>query len=302
MSDALMSRAGYVAMRLAQRVLDLDEGDRIPRFDDLAQELDCGKGTVQAAFDILRESGGLTLRARGRLGTFVDHVDHTVLWQLAGRRSVSIAMPLPYSRRYEGLASGLQLSFGNAGIPLTLMFMRGAVARLRALTEERADLVLMSALAAQDDPELEIVHNYGPGSYVASHCLVVAQGHDPRSPDLRVGVDDSSLDQRRLVQRVFGDLPPARRVPLSYNQLDAAFREGRIDATVWNADEIRTHITAPIDITPVSLPADAANTQAVIVRLRHGQPVTSGVRAALTDPAVTDQADAVVDGRATPSY
>lgn len=300
--STLLSRAGFAAMHLAQRLAALSAGDRVPRFEDLAADLDCGKGTVQAGFDLLAEAGGLTLRSRGRLGTFVDTIDHTVLWQVAGQRSVSVAMPLPYSRRYEGLATGLQASFTKSGLPLSLMFMRGSVARLRALSEGRADFVVMSALAASDHAELEVVHNFGAESYVASHCMILAEGTDPHSTTLRVGVDPASADQERLVEYAFGALPIERRVPLSYNQLDAAFRDGSIDATVWNADEIRAHITVPIQIHPLDLPADAANTQAVVVRQRSGQPMAIGVQQALADPLVKTCADDVVAGRATPTY
>lgn len=298
----LMSRAGLAAMRLARRLGALTAGDRIPKVEELAAELGCGKGTVQAAFDLLAEAGGLQLRSRGRLGTFVDQIDYTVLWQLGGRRSVSVAMPLPYSRRYEGLATGLYASFAEVGIPLTLMFMRGSVARLRALAEGRADYVVMSALAADVSDDLEIVHNFGPGSYVAAHCMIFAEGCTVETPGLRVGVDPSSQDQVRLVQRAFGDLTREQQVPLSYNQLDAAFREGRIDATVWNADEIRAHITAPVTIETLKLPADAANTQAVIVREAADTPVPVGVHTALTARTVLDRAHDVVAGRATPTY
>ncbi len=289
-------------MRLAQRLSALSAGDRIPKFEDLATELGCGKGTVQAGFDLLGEAGGLRLRSRGRLGTFVDEIDHTVLWRLAGQRSVSVAMPLPYSRRYEGLATGLHASFADAGIPLTLMFMRGSVARLRALAEGRADFVVMSALAAGSSDDLEIVHNFGPGSYVAAHALILADGCTADTPGLRVGVDPASEDQVRLVDRAFGPLPGAQRVEVSYNQLESAFRDGRIDATVWNVDEIRAHISAPVSIEPLALARDAANTQAVIVRAATEVPVPVGVRAALTAATVLDRAHDVVAGRATPTY
>src|SRR5699024_3148724 len=176
--------------------------------------------------------------------------------QIAGQRSISVAMPLPYSRRYEGLATGLQASFIDSGINLSLMFMRGSVARLRALTEGRTDFVVLSALAAGSHAEVEVVHNYGPGTYVQSHCVVLAQEAERDSPDLRIGVDPASADQERLVEHAFGAIPASRRVAVSYNQLDATFAEGLIDATVWNADEISTHISAPIRTEPVQMPAE----------------------------------------------
>src|SRR5699024_9205435 len=183
----LMSRAGFAAMRLAQRLAPSSAGERIPKFEDLARDLEGGKGTIQAGFDLLADTGRLPLRSRRRLGTSTARRDRAVLWQIAGHRSTSVAMPLPYSRRYEGLATGLQASFIDSGINLSLMFMRGSVARLRALPEGRTDFVVLSALAAGSHAEVEVVHNYGPGTYVQSHCVVLAEEAERDSPDLRIG-------------------------------------------------------------------------------------------------------------------
>src|SRR5690606_6618946 len=124
-----------------------------------------------------------------KLGTFIDAIDHRLIWELAGGQSVSVAMPLPYSRRYEGLATGLHAAFGRAGVPLTLMFVRGSIDRARALQQERADFAVMSRFSAEAGPGVEIVHDFGPHTYVGAHGLVVVEGRDPDDPDLRVAVD-----------------------------------------------------------------------------------------------------------------
>ncbi|MEE6273305.1 GntR family transcriptional regulator YhfZ [Georgenia wangjunii] len=298
----LMSRVGYVTAQLAEMLSGYELGDRIPNVEGLTAQLHCGKGTVQAAFAALEQAGALALRSRGHLGTFIDAIDHPLLWELAGHRTVTIAMPLPYSRRYEGLATGLHATFRDHSIPMSLMFMRGSVERVGALREDRTDLVVLSALAASYEPDVEVVHDFGPETYVHSHCVIVSEGRDPQDPTLRVAVDRSSADLLALVEQVFGELPPERLVEVSYNQLDHAFHSGAIDATVWNADEVRAHITAPIDVHPLPQAAGIDNTRAVVVRMRKEQPVAVGVREALTDPAVTAIAAGVVDGRTTPTY
>lgn len=297
----LMSKAGLAAMQLAHRLASLNVGDRIPKHEELAAELDCGRGTVQAGFDLLANAGGIKLRSRGSLGTFVEEIDHAVLWDLSGQRSVSVAMPLPYSRWYEGLATGLGASFARSGIPLMLMFIRGSVARMRALSESRVDLVVMSSLAAESAEGIDIVHDYGPGSYVSSHALILASGVDFDDPDLRVGIDPSSEDQVRMAAQAFPSGVNPQRVPVSYNQLDSAFRDGLINATVWNSDEVHAHIRVPVTIHPLPLP-DMGNTHAVIVRKQADDPIPVGVHRAIADPAVLKAARDVVDGRIVPTY
>lgn len=303
MLPTLMSRVGVATTRLADVLGGLSAGDRIPNVQVLSEELGCGKGTVQAAFGLLEDAGALTLRSRGSRGTYVESVDSGLMWIIAGRRSVTIAMPLPYSRRYEGLASGLQASFAARGIPLSLAFMRGSTARLAALTENRADLVLLSQLAASlaDNIELELVHSFGPRSYVGAHVVVLGEGHAVDEPGLRVAVDPTSTDQVNLVERVFAG-QDISKVEISYNQLDGAFRQDLVDATVWNVDELSMHISAPF--TTVDLPPgqDDLNTTAVIVGRSASEPLPRSVSEALADPLVTVTADDVVAGRLLPTY
>ncbi|GAB2462336.1 GntR family transcriptional regulator YhfZ [Xylanimonas ulmi] len=297
-----MSRAGLAAARLADALSGLNTGDRVPRVQDLAGQFGCGRGTVQAAFGLLENAGALRLVARGHLGTFVDAIDHRVLWQLSGDRSVSLAMPLPYTPRYEGLATGLAAGFEATGVPLTLAFMRGSAARLRSLREGRSDYVLLSSLAMSTEEDLEVVRDFGDGSYVASHVTVLAEGKQVTDPDLRIAVDRSSADVVTLVRRVFGDVPADRLVDVSYNHLDHGFRAKTIDATVWNADEIRRHISAPITTLPLPAALDSSDTRAVIVRVRSDVSVPVAVLDAFTNPVVVQLAHDVVAGNAIPSY
>lgn len=297
-----MSRVGYVTMKLAEELSACRVGDRLDKVQDLARRLDCGNGTVQAAFGVLDQAGAISVNSRGRLGTYVAAIDHALLWELSGSRSVSIAMPLPYSRRYEAIATGLQASFAKRSIPLTLAFIRGSAQRVRALREGRADLVLMSGMAASSQDNLEAVHDFGAQSYVAAHGLLLAAGKDKEDPHLVVGVDPESTDQVGLVAAVFGHLPPKQIIPMSYSQLDHSFQAGRIDATIWNLDEVSRLITADVKILPIAATVDQLNTHAVLVRTRSEQQLAVGIVAAISSALVTDCMQLVMAGDMTPTY
>ncbi|RLV57015.1 GntR family transcriptional regulator [Aeromicrobium phragmitis] len=300
--QVLMSKAGAVAHQLAVELSSAAPGDRMATVQELSERHGVGKGTVQAALALLEEAGAVRIRPRGKLGTFIAEIDHSLIWELAGGQSVSVAMPLPYSRRYEGLATGLHAAFGRAGVPLTLMFVRGSIDRARALQQERADFAVMSRFSAEAEPGVEIVHDFGPHTYVGAHGLVVVEGRDPDDPDLRVAVDPASVDQRELTMARFPDLPPERRVEVSYNQLTRYFAEGLVDATVWNLDEIDAHISIPVTVHPLEGVDDHATTSAVIVARSGADTVPTPVRAALGDDLIMESADEVVAGRRIPTY
>ncbi|TSD58169.1 GntR family transcriptional regulator YhfZ [Aeromicrobium piscarium] len=298
----LMSKAGAVAHRLALELSAASAGDRMPTVQDLSERHQVGKGTVQAALALLEEAGAVEIRPRGKLGTFVTSIDHRLLWELAGGSSVSVAMPLPYSRRYEGLATGLHAAFIEVGVPLTLMFVRGAADRAAALHRERADFAVMSRLAAEGDPELEIIRDFGPHTYVGAHGLVLAEGRDPEDPDLRVAVDPSSTDQTALTMARFPQLPDDRLVEVSYNQLGRYFADGLVDATVWNLDEIDAHITVPVTTHPLDGVDTAATTSAVIAARRDAGSTPTPVTRALGADLIMRSAEEVVAGRRIPTY
>ncbi len=166
---------------------------------------------------------------------------------------------MPYSRRYEGLASGITAVFQDAGIPLSLMFMRGSQQRVRSLLEKRADLVTLSAVAAQRESGLGIVRDFGPHAYVETHGIVIRKGADPTDDTLRIAIDREFPDQVKLVRQTFGNTSRPRWVEVSYSQLDRMFTSGEVDATVWNLDEIAQHIDVPIDTITLFGTLAAAN-------------------------------------------
>ncbi|MCP9955267.1 GntR family transcriptional regulator YhfZ [Actinomadura madurae] len=309
MLDArFLTRNGLAARRLAAELLNQQPDSRLPRIRDYAQRLGVGNGTVQAALQLLENTGAVRTEARGHLGTYLREVDRAGLWQLAGLGTMLAAMPLPYSRRYEGLATGLRAAFEDAGIPFALTFMRGAQARLDALMDGKVDLIAVSRLAFEEFGEgfpIARLADLGPRTYVGAHGVLLRAGVSLDDPDLAVAVDTSSADQQELTRLVFSGRS-VRYVETSYMQLGELFRRGEVDASVWNLDEVHQHIdedcaTIPFDeLTSADL-ADR-NSSAVLAVRADDSPALEAVRGRISADLVTRTQRAVLTGDRLPSY
>ncbi|GGT30507.1 GntR family transcriptional regulator YhfZ [Streptomyces purpureus] len=307
--DRFLTRNGLVAQRLAALLLLHEPGVRLPRVRDFAVTLGVGNGTAQAALRLLEETGAIGTTARGHLGTFLIRSDRAALWRLSGLGTLLAAMPLPYSRRYEGLATGLRAAFDRAGTPFAITFMRGATARVRALLDGKADLVVLSRLAADRylaEHPVELVADLGPGTYVGAHGVLVRQGADLGAPGLRVAVDRTSEDQCLLAERAFAGRTDIEWVEGSYMQLGGLFAQKRADATVWNLDEPKGWLGAAVDVHPfgdaITQELAAHNSSAAVIGRRDCPHALAAVRAALDLRTVTALQDEVVRGERIPSY
>ena len=118
----LLSKQGQVITALASQLLASKPGDSIQRVQDYAVSLDTSVGTIHSSLNYLQSIGAATLEGRGRLGTFVQGLDYPLLWSLAIRRPIVGAMPLPYTRRLEGLATGIRSQFDRPHLNLDLRF------------------------------------------------------------------------------------------------------------------------------------------------------------------------------------
>lgn len=307
--ERFLTRNGRAARRLAVLLLDHAEDARLPRLRDLAEELGVGNGTVQAALRLLEEAGAVETTARGHLGTFLARADRGALWRLSGLGTLVAAMPLPYSRRYEGLATGLRDAFEQAGAPFAVTFMRGAHTRVTALLEKKADLVVLSRLAADElmaAHPVELVADLGPGTYVGAHGVLVRRGRDLSAAGLRVAVDRSSPDLELLTERTFAGRDDVEWVEASYMQLPDLFARNEVDATVWNLDESEARLGPHVEVRPlgaeITRELDGRNSRTAIVgRGGEDQPLAA-VRRSLDLATVTAVQGEVLRGERIPSY
>ncbi|MEV4975692.1 GntR family transcriptional regulator YhfZ [Streptomyces scopuliridis] len=307
--ERFLTRNGLAARQLAVLLLNHEPETRLPRVRDFAVELGVGNGTVQAALQLLENAEAIETTARGHLGTFLVRSDRSILWRLSGLGTLLAAMPLPYSRRYEGLATGLRAAFEEAGAPFAITFMRGAGARTTALLEGKVDLVVLSRFAADrliEDHPVELVADLGPATYVGAHGLLLRRGADRETPGLRVAVDHASEDQRMLTERAFAGRSDIEWIEASYMQLRDLFEHNLADATVWNLDEVQGLLGMSVDVLPlgdeVTRELSLRNSSAAIIGRTEGAKALGAVRESLDLSVVTTLQAEVLRGERMPSY
>jgi hypothetical protein len=243
LKNQLMSKNGWNTVQLAREMLTHFEGDRIETVGWYAEKLGTGRGTVQAALKFLQTAGAIRLESRGHLGTTIQSLNYKQLWEIADLGAVTAVMPLPYSKRYEGLATGLYKAFETADIPFSLAFMRGANKRMEAVRLGRYHFTVISKLAAEAEANsasgFRIIHQFSAGSYVGNHVVIFRDGHDAAIRDgMRVALDSSSLDQYLLTRSECAG-KEVTYVETSYAQILSKLKNNEIDAAIWNEDEIR---------------------------------------------------------------
>lgn len=254
LKNKLMSKNGRVTVKLATEMLTHYVGERIETIGSYTENLCAGRGTVQVALKFLQTAGAIQLESRGHLGTTIKHLDYKKLWEISDLGVVMGVMPLPYSKRYEGLATGLYKAFEKADIPFSLAFMRGANKRIEALKLGKYNFTVISKLAvnteANQSSSLRVIHQFSEGSYVGNHVVIFREGNAAEIEDgMRVAIDPSSLDQYWLT-RYECEGKNVEYVETSYAQILSKLKNNEIDAAIWNEDEIKEknldYQTAPL--------------------------------------------------------
>ena len=310
-TNPFVTRVGRAAQAIAEDLGGLEVGDRLPTMAEYAAKHKVGFGTVQKALEVLQDQGCIDLEARGQLGTFLQGIDRARLWAIRGQQALVGVMPLPYSRRYEGLATGLRAAWQSEHISLLLAFMRGAETRLDALVSGRYDFVVMSRFAAEFAADrgwnIKIALDFGPETYGQEHVLLFAPGRGPSiQPGYRVGIDNSSFDQCELVQFEIAGIE-VETVEMGYMQLMEALVSDQIQVTVWDADPLALAQSSP-NVTRVPLRSKASqaivpkDTTTVVVTRAGDSSTARLLEETLSVPAVLHIQQEVLSGQRMPSY
>lgn len=244
--DLMMKKSGQAISFVAGELLRLSPGDRVPALSQLEAAGGFSRGTLQNAINNLEKVGAVAMERHGHMGTFLTVKDTQLLLQCRGIQFLSGTMPLPYTRSYEGLSTGLFNTLSErAQLPVDIAYMRGSERRIQAVVNGRYDFAVTSLLAAKQAMEggmaIELLRSFGPESYLKGQALVFWDPHATGlTAGMRVGVDDASLDQKELTLSLTRDLP-VELVHINYSQLITHLQRGEIDAAVWNLDNILEH-------------------------------------------------------------
>ena len=291
---------------LANELLSTVSGERIERIQQYAARFNTSVGTVQAALGYVQQIGAARLDARGRLGTFAAELNYPLLWTLASHRPIAGSLPLPYSRRLEGLATGVRAAWAVQPLALDLRFIRGSAQRLQALAAHQCDWALVSRFAAQTAHAhgfaIETVLLLGSHTYMGGHVLLTAHAAGLRQ-GMRMGVDLDSTDHVVSVRAASRGMA-VELVPIAYSRALELLQSGAIDATVWSDEDIPAgmdaYMATPLDAS-IEPALDELSEAALVVLA--GNRSMRNILAAILDPvALVKMQREVVTRQRLPTY
>lgn len=303
-NDVFLAKSGYATIRIASEFLNLEIGDRIPTVSQLEDKYGFSRGTIQNALKGLKNLNAIDTKAKGNQGTIIRKKDDAVLLEIMGIKTIIGCMPLPYSKRYEGLATGLISAIEDkSGVSSFMVFSRGASARAEMINNQRCDYIITSKLAGKkivaDNDNLMIIKEFGNGSYLSDHVIIF---HDSSvndiEDDMRIGIDKESFDQSKLVKKVCSG-KKVKYVNVSYPNLLKKVISGDIDATVWNKDEIYEKY---LDINYLNIEKNGDDTNAVMIVRKDQKELICFLEKYLDVDYVLKKAQLVIEGMETPRY
>lgn len=242
-SDAnqiLYQKKGVTVSNLALDLLSKDVGERIAPISCYQEEFQVSRGTMQNAFNYLKEIGAVRLTHHGHQGTYIEALDYGKLQENCVQQELMGIMPLPYSTTYEGFATAVYAQLDR--LKFNMAYARGAVGRIQLVESGVYQFAVTSQYAAEYaiacKREIECLMNFGAGSYLSRHVLLLRDRRAEGICDgMRVAYDEDSLDQSRITENLIQD-KQVERVNIRTQQTISALLDGTIDAGVWNYDGI----------------------------------------------------------------
>lgn len=307
MNKHFYQKKGLAIEQIANELYQLKKGDRMPNISEFQTQFSLSRGTVQNALKFLKEEQAIETESKGHLGTYLKMINHQVLLPYISSRQLSATMPLPYSRLYEGLATGLYTAFRDINIKLNLAYIRGSEERIRAVEEGIFDFAVVSRFAAQYEIDkgraIKIIMQFGEQTYLSRHVLLFRQGVEQIMRDgLRVGIDTDSLDHKLLTNEITEGFD-VENVDLPSNQLIYGLRESQIDAGVWNYDEIIDKRLEDVQFTELPVKNHHREmSEAVIICQKENTLVSSTLNRTLNVDQIRDIQSQVKNGHMTPRY
>lgn len=267
-NNNLFSKIGHTVSILSKLFIAIEPMERIKTVTAYSKDLKVSRGTIQNSIKYLVDSEAIELESRGQLGTFLVKKDIIKLLQISGLNYIIGSMPLPYSKRYEGLSTAIIKSIEeNLNLPMNMSYMRGSKNRMEMVLSGRYDFTITSKFAAldaiKDNDNLEIVKEFGPYSYLSRHVIMYTNENFRDIEDgMIAAIDKDSVDQEQLTLLATKD-KKVDFIYTSYSQLTENLLESKIDFAIWNGDELDDkHLNIKSKELNIN---DSINTIAVIV-------------------------------------
>lgn len=298
MTHSYLNKEGIAVINIARYLMTTHVEERLNTIDSLSGEFGVSVGFVQKALTTLESAQAIKLRKQGRNGTYIEQLDYSLLIKQAGFSHMVCAMPLPYTKHYEGLASALKQQLGQ--LPLYFSHMRGANSRAECLKLGTYDIAIMSKLAAKTlGSDMKIAIDLGRQSYSLEHRLIYRSNEF--ASIRKVGVDPSSPDQKILTKKAF----PAQDieiVEINYANCLISLKSGQIDAVVWLPEVLDMAASGLSEYSLDHIAECQQASEAVMLVNSKSQYVSSLLQKTLNIPKLLNHQQQVILGEITPSY
>lgn len=243
MGEEFLKKKGIIVNFLASDLLQKKKGDRVPSVTDYQTKYEVARGTIQNALSFLKDREAIKVKSHGHLGTFIEEINYSILQEYALSDTILGTMTLPYSRLYEGLATGIYDVFKENNIKLNLAYIRGSKERVRSIVNKTYRFAVISKFAAEQaistGEPIEISLDFGSRSYLSKHVLLFRdKKRNQIEKNMKIAIDYSSIDQQLLTKSIIKD-EQVEYVEMQGHQIISALQNGQIDAGIWNYDEIR---------------------------------------------------------------
>ncbi|MGL5249737.1 MAG: GntR family transcriptional regulator YhfZ [Enterovibrio sp.] len=298
MSRDSLKKQALATQLLSDHVLQLEPNSKLEPIAHLAKQFGVSVGLLQSSMKQLEHFHAITLIRKGHLGTYINQLNVQKLLNFSSISSLLCVMPLPYTKRYEGLASGLKNSFSTLRT-FNFAFMRGAALRADCLAKGHYHYAIVSALAAptllEAYPELTIALKLPPETYVARHQLI-ASSISPSS----LAIDNSSLDQKILTHSWVAQ-HNVELLPLAYSDIITSIQKGIVDGGIINSEGV----TLPQGLLVLDLPFSEEVKlagSAVLLCRRSDLTALTLAKRFINPEQITAVQQQVLEGLLTPHY
>lgn len=242
MHGAQYKKDWLVTTGIARLMISMPLDSRLPTVKDFCEIFDCSRGVVQNALASLEVSGAVSLRKRGKQGSYLAAKSEELLFQNAGLQFLTGSMPTPLNMHLAGLATGVCQAMNRCSVPFTFAFVQGGKNRANALCRQVYDFVLVTRSTAQEyitqNPEVEEAFPLLDCEYSPPYMLYL---NKPRLTEIQdgmtVAVDPSSQDQWRLTQALVAG-KNVRLVEMPFIASRQAFISGQVDCVVMRDDSV----------------------------------------------------------------
>lgn len=301
-----INKQRLVCERIAREllVMHLEGKDRLPSVKQFAEAYGVGTGTVQGAFQALKDDGAIELHACGASGTYLVSVDQRKLFKACDYGELICLMPLGANPCLRGLATGIYESLTEKKLPLHILFARGSRNRINMIKRQKCDFAVMSRLAydtAIENGETSIELIGEIGEYPGGYCCITREDTPFVYGKTCVAFDRYSYDQKALHSLL--SLPSVGRDDCLDVQLANMVRMGQVEAALCERASLKEETGLAFHALP-EMPAQIQERmrQAVLVIRRDEPSMFRLLRSVVTRDKVAGIQREVLSGKRFEKY